>query len=41
MPEPLLKTFELLAESQATGAIDLLISALDSKYGAIHERAVH
>jgi hypothetical protein len=40
MPEPLLKTFELLAESQATGAIDLLISALDSKYGAIHERAV-
>src|SRR5271154_3943518 len=40
MPEPLLKTFELLAESQATGAIDLLISALDSKYAAIHERAV-
>ena len=40
MAEPLVKTFELLAESKATAAVDLLIGALDSKYAAIHERAV-
>src|SRR5277367_4031528 len=40
MGDRLRKTFELLAESKATGAVDLLIAALDSKYSAIHEKAV-
>jgi hypothetical protein len=40
MGDPLLRTFELLTQSQATGAVELLIAALDSKYSAIHEKAV-
>jgi hypothetical protein len=40
MADPLVKTFELLTESKATAAVELLIGALDSKYAAIHERAV-
>jgi HEAT repeat protein len=40
MGDRLRRTFELLAESKATGAVDLLIAALDSKYSAIHEKAV-
>src|SRR5580692_5776638 len=40
MADPLVKTFELLADSKATAAVDLVISALDSKYAAIHEKAV-
>ncbi len=40
MPDPLTKTFELLAESQSNGAVELLIAALDSKYSAIHDKAV-
>ena len=40
MADPLLKTFELLAESKAPAAVDLLIAALESKYGPIHERAI-
>ncbi len=40
MPDPLTKTFELLGESQSNGAVDLLIAALDSKYSAIHDKAV-
>jgi len=40
MADPLARTFDLLSESKATSAVDLLIVALDSKYAAIHEKAV-
>ncbi len=40
MVNPLVKTFDLLAETKPASAIDLLIAALDSKYGVIHEKAV-
>jgi HEAT repeat protein len=40
MADPLVKTFECLVESKATAAVDLLIAALDSKYAALHEKAV-
>jgi hypothetical protein len=40
MADPLVKTFGLLAESKATAAVDLLLGAIDSKYPAIHEKAV-
>jgi hypothetical protein len=40
MADPLVKTFELLAESKSTAAVDLLLTALDSKYAVIHDKAV-
>jgi HEAT repeats len=40
MADPLVRTFELLAESKSSAAVDLLIAALDSRYATIHDRAV-
>jgi HEAT repeat protein len=40
MPDPLAITFDLLATSKASSAVDLLTSALDSKHLAIHDKAV-
>lgn len=40
MTDPLVTTFDILATSKATVAVELLVSAIDSKYSVIHDKAV-